>query len=192
MGIIIRNDDVNPNTDYKELMEMYDIILESVPDAEIWTVWSPVCKQVKGSSHLYPKDDYPLKQQPLDFFFKNANRLGLPLDGGRYGKIASHGMLHFSHKNMPKDAQKMSIVTSCVLLNTKIFVPPFSEYDANTEAVCSDYGIRLVKCADGWKSLESEPFNPDHPLWFFHSWRYTPETFREIFKNVCTNMGKLS
>lgn len=187
MGIIIRNDDVNPNTDYKELMEMYDIILKAVPNAEIWTVWSVINRKL-ATSNLYPDGDLPIKEKPLDYFYRTANQMGLPLEGGRYGKICSHGMLHICHKDMPIELQEMSIVTSCFLLRTKVFVPPFSESDKNTEIVCNKFGIELVK-REEWMPLDYKDFDPSHKKWYFHSWRYTPDKLREKFAHACERVG---
>ena len=74
----------------------------------------------------------------------------------------------------------MSIITSCKFLETDIFVPPFTSYNEDTKSICESNGIRLCVESDGWKSLESEKFDPKHPLWFFHSWRYNPKTFSEL------------
>jgi hypothetical protein len=182
--IIIRNDDVSPNTDYRELMRMYAIIEEYVPDAEIWSVWCPVCQNIPYANRLYRERYYPLRGQTKEFFMMQSDRIGLPSYGTKYRKIASHGMMHIDHRELSKGAQMMSIVTSCYLLKTHLFVPPFSEYNSDTEEVCKEYGVRLVKREDGWKSLESTEFDPKHGLWFFHSWRYTPEKLKELFDKV--------
>jgi hypothetical protein len=183
-SIIIRNDDVNPNTDYKMLMAIYDIIDEFVPNAEIWSVWSPACFNMPNQNILYPVSYYPLRNQPAETLLKMVTHIGLPLEGVRYHKICSHGLYHISHKNMPRDWQVASIVGSCNMLRTKTFVAPFSEWDETTEEVCRTHNISLVH--NGWKSLESEPFDPNHGRWFFHSWRFNPETFRALFNKTAT------
>lgn len=183
MGVIFRNDDVNPNSDYDQLMEMYDIILEAIPDAEIWTVWCPICKNL-NSDNMYPDKDLPIKNQAIDYFYKNADKIGLPRKDGRYFKMCSHGLIHFNHKGLPYELQEMSIVTSCFMLDTKTFIPPFSEYDKNTEDICAKFGIELVK-RDGWMPLDYhyQNFDPKYKKWYFHSWRYTPERLRERVKH---------
>lgn len=183
MGIIIRNDDVNPNTNLAELDAMYNIILDAVPNAEIWTVFSPLCKRMSHFRGLYSPLDYPIKNHTTEFFYKELSKVGLPLEGGRYFKICSHGLIHVSHKNMPYAAQEMSIVASCSILNCQTFVPPFSDYDETTERVCSAHNIELIK-NDDWKAFDFNEFNPDHKKWYFHSWRYTVETLKEKFAHV--------
>lgn len=190
MSIIFRNDDVNSNSNYKQLMAIYDTIKEYVPNAEIWSVWCPTCVYRPNSNLIYPANMYPIRHQDEKDLMK-INHIGFPLEGGLYYRLATHGLYHISHKNKSRDFQAMSILSTARLLKTNIFVPPFSEWDNITEKVCTDNNIRLIKSSDGWKSLESEPFNPNHPLWFFHSWRYTPEKFREIF-NVGKIVGQLS
>jgi len=181
MGIIIRNDDVNPNTNYKELMEMYDVIEKFVPDVEIWSVYCPTCVRRPDSNLIYPKEYYPLRQQPQAQLMKMVNHVSLPLEGGAYRKIVSHGIYHVIHKNMSRDLQGASIIAACRFLRTNIFVPPYSEYDETTIDICSKHGITFVMPSPEWKSLESEPFNPDHKKWFFHSWRYTVESLKGMF-----------
>jgi hypothetical protein len=101
------------------------------------------------------------------------------------GKICSHGLLHIDHKGLPFEMQEMSIVTSCSLLKTDIFVPPFSEYDDNTIKVCKKHGIQLI-LRDLWQPLDYKDFNPAHDLWYFHSWRYTVSSLKEKFAHATT------
>lgn len=187
--VIIRNDDVSPNSNKKHIETMYSIIREFLTDVEIWSCVSPICKSAPNGS-VYP--ELPLRNHDLPYFYNVDYRVFWNItDIGAISTIVSHGLLHIDHTKVSRDAQKLSIMTSCSMLGTKIFVPPFSQHDANTEDICNREGIRLVKSSDGWKSLESEPFDPNHPLWFFHSWRFTPETFREIFANACEKLGQL-
>jgi hypothetical protein len=188
MGIVIRNDDVNPNTDIFQLQTIYNIIKQAVPGVEIWTAFSMISADKSDPNHLYPAKDLPIKEQPIEYFYKNVGKVELPIKSVNYEKMVSHGLLHIDHKYMPFELQEMSIVTSCFLLKTMTFVPPFSEYDNNTESVCDKYGIKLVK-RDGWKSLDYNDFNPDQKLWYFHSWRYTPEKLREKFAHACERLG---
>lgn len=177
-NIIIRNDDVNPITNVKDLESIYAIIRETIPNVEIWSCISLMAKQ-NSIGALYP--DLPLRGRDKAFFY-DVNCLGTRrLLGLNLGTIVSHGLLHIDHSHYSRDAQEISIITSCNLLNTKIFVPPFSSFNEDTKQICEANSIRLVKPEDGWKSLESEKFDPKHKLWFFHSWRFNPETFKEKF-----------
>ena len=176
--MIIRNDDVSPATPPRELMQMYTIIRKHIPSAQIWSCVNLFAKMnIKGS--VYP--DLPLKEQPMSYFYDvdkawQGKAIGI-------GKIVSHGVLHVDHTQLSRDAKEMSIVTSCKFLQADIFVPPFNKYDEEMDDICKSIGVRLVKPSDGWKSLESDTFNPDHKLWFFHSWRYTPKKLEELLCN---------
>jgi hypothetical protein len=70
----------------------------------------------------------------------------------------------------------MSILTSCSIVDTKIFVPPFNAFNETTEEICRDNGITLVK-PDGWKSIEHNDIDREHEKWYCHAWRWTPEEF---------------
>jgi len=177
--IIFRNDDVSPASNLLHICSMYETLKKIAPDCEIWNCVNIFAKiNEKGS--VYP--DLPLSNKPKNFFY-DVNSVwsfgDLPT-----GKTVSHGLLHNDHTNLSPDAQETSIVASCRALGTDIFVPPFSRSDANMKRICSEFGIHMTDPSDGWKSLESDPFDPTHDKWFFHSWRFTPESFKKLFVNI--------
>jgi hypothetical protein len=94
-------------------------------------------------------------------------------------EIASHGLVHADHRQMHFDAQEMSILVSCSLLQTKIFIPPFNKWNADTEHICKAHDIELQKFEDGWLGAEYNAFNISHPLWYTHSFNWTVERFEE-------------
>lgn len=176
--MIFRIDDVSQNTDMTELQDIVKVILERFPYAEIWYCVNPICKTSFDGS-VYP--GVPFKDRE-NLFFYNVNASFSDERVWRLktsGKIVSHGLLHADHSRLQYDAQEMSIVTSCNLLNTAIFVPPFNRWNQVTEAVCRINNIRLVKPEDGWKSLEHEEFNDKHKLWYFHPWKWSANWFKE-------------
>lgn len=175
MGLIIRNDDVSPSSNFDNIAKMYDVIRTKLPQAEIWSCVTLMSKGQADS--VYP--DLPLKTKSLDYLY-DVDKLWTERDN--LGTIVSHGLLHVKHGELPKEAQRMSILTSCNFLRTNIFVPPFTNYNFTTMQICWENGIKLSTEADGWKSLETTPFNPNHTKWFFHSWRFTPEKFEALFK----------
>lgn len=178
--IILRNDDVNPNTDAKQLEQMYTMIRTLVPDVEIWSCVNFLAKTSSLQS-VYP--DIPLCNHSMEYFY-DIDKLSMRhLDKIDLGTIVSHGLIHANHKHMSVAMQEMSIITSCNYLKTKIFVAPFSGWNSDTERICKFNGITLVK-HDGWKSLESENFDPAHKKWYFHSWRFTPESLRKKFEPI--------
>lgn len=169
---IFRCDDVSINTNYVELMEIYSILLDSGLDFEFWSVVSPIVKKNEEGS-VYP--NAPFKDRDRNFFY-DADVCFVPFD--LPGRIVSHGILHFDHRGLQYDAQEMSIVTSCNILKTNIFVPPFNRYDQVTENVCRINNIDLVKYEEGWLNLDNQPFNMAHKLWYFHPWKTKPDLFQ--------------
>lgn len=176
--MIIRNDDVNANSNFREMDAMYGLLRSVIsPTPEIWSCVNMFSKQnEKGAVH----PGIPLKEQPLPYFFEVDQRINLN-DIAQFdsGIIVSHGLWHFDHTDASMDLQEASIVTSCQLLFTNVFVPPFNKWDARMEHICIERGIRLVKPSEGWKSFEHNKFDVTHPLWYFHSWKWTPDKLRE-------------
>lgn len=73
--------------------------------------------------------------------------------------LASHGLVHCDHRLLNYQAQELSILTSCGLVRTNYFVPPFNKWNEDTEAICREHGIKLQKFEDGWRSCEHEVFD---------------------------------
>lgn len=177
--IIFRNDDVTANTDISAVEEMYRFLKQKYPDCEIWSCINVFSRSaVEGS--VYP--DLPLSNKDLKYFYKVDSFFDKPIC--ELDKVVSHGILHVDHSKLSKDAQEFSILTSCHYLDTNIFVPPFSRANEDTVTICRNNGITLTSPSDGWKSLETSPFTPHHNLWFFHSWRFTIESFKEQFEKA--------
>ena len=177
--MIFRNDDVSPATSFHFLMVIYKMIEKYRPDAEIWSCMNMFSRSNNIGS-VYP--DLPLKTKQLKYFYNvdqiwSGNTAGLK-------KVVSHGLIHADHTYLDYGAKKMSIITSCKLLKTDIFVPPFNKYDEEMDDICKKIGVRMVKPSDGWRSLETEDFDPTHELWFFHSWRFTLSEFDAKLKGV--------
>lgn len=181
--VIFRNDDVSGSSNYEDIKQMYMFLDEKFNEPEIWSCVNLFSRGKCGS--VYP--ELPLSQHQPNWFFNatrfwNVDEFNNVVIPSSNHKIVSHGLYHVKHAHLPYMAQEMSIVGSCNYLGTKIFVPPFTNYNEDTRTICEGNDIQLVSDRDGWKSLESEPFNPNHKLWFFHSWRFTPKSFKELFK----------
>jgi hypothetical protein len=176
--MIFRNDDVCASTNYASLSMLYDVIRRNYPNAKIWSCISMFSKNnFQGS--VYP--DLPLKDRSRGYFMQCDEYFKEPAID--LGVKASHGLIHLPHDEMNYQEQEISILTTCNILKTKLFVPPFNRFNGNTVDICQKHSIRLVRPDDGWRSLEFEPFNPDHDLWYFHSWRFTPQEFKEKITN---------
>lgn len=100
--------------------------------------------------------------------FYRMQRLGLPeLIDRRDVLYASHGLIHVDHRLLSYDAQEMSIVTSCHLVDSDIFVPPFNKWNEDTVKICDKHQIQLIKWEQGWKCIEH---NLDRSPSATHSW----------------------
>lgn len=172
--IVFRNDDVSFNTDKKKLANIYGIIHNLFPNAEIWsciTIFSQ--NNFKGSVY----QDTPFKNREINWFYKNADVVMSDYRHPLY-KIASHGLYHIDHSKVSRDTQEMSIIGSCSYLKTDIFVPPFNRFNQDTIDICFDNSIKFNK--DGWKSLEHNVFDSRHKFWYFHSWSLTINKLKDM------------
>lgn len=186
MGLIFRNDDVNPNTDMEGMDAQYDVIRDLFPDVEIWSAIT-MFSRMSDRGAVY--NQVPFKDRPLEWFY-DVNRLLYSYDGEGWEVICSHGLLHVDHSQLSRDAQEMSILTSCNYLQTDIFVPPFNRYNETTEEICDNHCIDLIE-KEGWKNFEYEDFDPSHEQWYFHSWRWNKDTLREKLLGKRRNVGQL-
>lgn len=180
--MIFRIDDVNPNTDMKQL-ELIVSEMFLMKDFEKVILGVTVLAKENTDQAVYPSP--PFKDQPLSFFYKTDRLMNVMLlRPFNHCEIASHGLIHSDHSQMSKEAQELSILTSCGVLNAKTFIPPFNKYNSDTEKICTDNQINLIRKEDGFRSLDKEVFvndnyNPAHRYWYMHPWRWTVDKFRE-------------
>lgn len=172
--MIFRDDDINPNSDFDNVEKCYNVIRELFPESTIISGVNIFGKTNRTGS-VYPNP--PFKTHSVKWFY-DVDLFILPEDLPKT-VIASHGLLHVDHSRIDYDAQEMSIVTSCRLLNSKIFIPPFNKFNEDTIRICKDNEISMIMSYDGWKSMEFNKFDCSHNNWYFHSWRYSPEVLRE-------------
>ena len=170
-NIIFRNDDVNPNSNLAETFKIYSIIKAKFPEAQIYSCISIFGKTNPfGSPYASMKNIYNSKYYyDVDLIFNRQYLFNLET-------IVSHGLFHFAHRQMSYETQKFSILTSCNLLNTKLFLPPFIAWNDDTEAICNSFNIKLIG-NEPWKSLEKNRFDSTHYYWLFHGWQWTPRKF---------------
>lgn len=174
--LIFRNDDINPSSNFKHIKEMYRILLNNFPNAEIYSCVSIFGKKNDVGS-VYPETSIYFNKRNfynIDSVF-NLNQLPYLYN------IVSHGLFHFNHSLVTYDTQKFSIISSCNLLNTKIFIPPFWEWNEKTEKICRLNGINLWVYED-WINIDREVIDDSHNFYCFHSWKFTPETFVQKIK----------
>lgn len=167
------------NTDFFKLDEMYSTLKDLFPSAEIWSCVT-VFSRTNTIGSIYPQ--VPFKNKPFEYFLEvdkicDSYR---PIEGVR---VVSHGLWHINHAKADRQLQEASIVTSCNLLNTSVFVPPFNAWNADTDEICKQHDIELIKYEDGWKSIEHNDFNPNHDLWYMHSWMWELPKLVDYFRS---------
>ena len=172
--MIIRNDDVNPNSDILKIAQMYQLIHKYIPNVEIYSCVTILGKTSDNGS-AYPT--IPLDETDI----KNVDKV-FDLDTlALLENIVSHGLFHLDHQSASTDLQEHSIVASCKLLNTDKFIPPFWLWNWQTEKICRKNKIKLWVRED-WKNLENTDFIEGHEFYLFHSWKWTLESLEAKLK----------
>lgn len=165
-----RIDDVSLNTNESKLAAIIETLL---PVGVVTLAVCPTCYTL-GVGDI-PEFAFHTTERclshPLEF--AHGDRCGIPPIVDRYRgsvKVASHGMFHGDHRLLSKGAQELSIVQSCSLVQSKIFVPPWHHYNSNTEKVCRKHGIELVKWSFMTKHAKFSRFEPDKfHYYYFHT-----------------------
>jgi len=175
--MIWRFDDVSPSLDWLRLRDLVTVIRTAFPGTAFWFGVS-IISATSEDGAVYR--DPPFKDRPLQWFYA-VDKIGIPdirrLHPDSDWVLGSHGLLHVDHSKLTLQAQEMSILTSCNLLNAKVFLPPFNRFNEDTERICQENGIFLVKQQEhGWKSLEFNDYDPSHKRWYLHPWRWTTKT----------------
>jgi hypothetical protein len=167
--VILRFDDICVNTRMRhanELAEMWR--RETLGD--VWYCISPLV-DASNDERVFPAI-YKAMSDYRKFY--GVNTCGIP-DVPDWVTVCSHGLVHVDHRLIGRDAQEMSILVSCNLLRSRIFVPPFNKYDSNMIDICRTNGIHLVCFEDGWRSIEHERYSPSVLNWYLHSRNVTGE-----------------
>ncbi len=170
-GVIVRVDDVSTNTDLYDLEDACKFLNKELGAQIIWCV-NLYSKRANGS--VYP--DLPLKNKSLEYLCDVDQGFSKCLPS--WVDIASHGLIHAKHGELSRDAQIMSIKTSCSMLRTYKFAPPFMSINEETKKICFENGIELID-GNGWRSMETEPFDQEQRLWYFHHWRMDSKKVKE-------------
>jgi hypothetical protein len=170
--MIFRIDDVSVNTDLEALEGILDTIKHYCPFANFLLAVSPMVHDLKHAPVADRERAFPRILSAMSDhrnFFK-VDHAGIPeAHGMRGAQFASHGLVHVDHRLMGREAQELSIVTSCSVLHTKVFVPPFNKYNADTESVCAEHGLELVRFEDGWRHVNYNDFDSGHDRYYFHT-----------------------
>lgn len=180
---VFRFDDICLNSDIDQATAMSKALRSYFPDcALMWVISLLSTPEDNLSQRVFPSiwkaySDYKV-------FFK-VKQMGMPTVPGNMNiKIASHGLVHVDHRLLAKEAQEMSILISCSLLNSCYYVPPFNKWNADTEAICKAASINLIKFEDGWLNMKFETDKPRHQKWYLHHREFTmDELFQWIGRN---------
>lgn len=171
--MIFRFDDVCINADMGLINRITDYMFKKHPDCQvIWGV-SPLvyndCGQRVYPQNLNALSDYREFFRPQD--------CGLP-PIRKDVTLAGHGLIHIDHRLLDKQAQEMSILASCSLIGATTFIPPFNKWNQDTENICIDNSIELIKFEDGWRSMEYNKFDKKHERWYLHAREWTFKQFK--------------
>lgn len=176
----VRIDDINPNTDQAKLKAMLAILRARWPSCRLLLGVSPLAHVVgqEDLEQVHPKilnahSDYRLLYA--------ATRMWLPspteyADIDPAPEFASHGLVHVDHRLLCKEAQELSIILSCSLSRSDVFIPPFNKWNTDTEDICRRQQVELVKFEDGWRHIGYTD-DLELPLLYFHTFDFSLESF---------------
>lgn len=152
---------------------MYSLFKQYIPDVKIYSAINFFGNASTDGSPY----GVPFKELRTPYINKAFDLSLLP----DLENIASHGLWHLDHKHVHADLQEHSIVSSCRLLGTDLFVPPFWRWSDITKKICGDHGITLWTQGD-WINLDHNDFVEGHTRYLLHSWTMTPEQLEAKLK----------
>lgn len=181
-----RFDDVCINADMGLINKMTDFLVEKFKDCVVlWGVSPLVHDMSQEVSDVEKQRIFPKILNAYSDYknFYKVDLAGLP-EFNPNATLAAHGLIHVDHRLLPKAAQEISILISASLVKSKIFIPPFNKWNKDTEDICNEHGIELVKFEDGWLSMEHNEFNKKHDKWYLHAREFNFKEFKNWFDNV--------
>ena len=178
-----RFDDININEDLEKTICIAKLIKEKIKDVRIIFCISPLVHDMskqdgKNKERIFPKI---MNAHSDHRNFYKVDKCGIPQIPD-WVERAGHGLIHVDHRLLSKETQEMSIITSCSLSKSSIFVPPFNKWNKDSETICKEFGIELVKFEDGWLCCEYNEFNNNQDLWYFHAREFTSKEFERWLK----------
>jgi hypothetical protein len=175
--MIFRFDDICLNTDMKNANEMAKY-LNSVGHRVLYAV--SLLSQRTGNQFVF---DPILKAYSDHRLFFGMSQLGMP-DVPDFVEVVSHGIVHVDHRLLSRDAQELSIISSCSLLDTLMFAPPFNKWNDDTEVICIANDIELQKFEDGWRGVEHNAYSTAIETWYLHSRNLTLEKMKKWMGDI--------
>ena len=180
---VFRFDDININEDMEKTIKLAELIRYRFGECKVIFCFSPLVHDMSGETGKNKERIFPKIMNAYSDYrvFYKVDKCGIPKIPDWIIK-AGHGLFHVDHRLLNREAQEMSILSSCSLVKTSIFVPPFNKWNEDTESICNEANIELVKFEDGWLCCEYNEFNPKHDLWYMHAREFTLKEFTKWIK----------
>lgn len=187
---IFRIDDISLNTDKNRLYKILNSILLKHSDCKFIFGISPfVCDMSKenfpNNERIYPKIMNALSDYKE---FYKMDICGVPdwvceFENKFDIERAGHGLIHVDHRLLSKDVQEISILMSCNISKSKIFIPPYNKWNKETEDICLSNNIELIKFESGWKHiLYNNIYDKDEcNKFYFHTHDFKDEDIERLF-----------
>ena len=181
--ITFRFDDICINTDMELVQKMTDFMFKNFSRCRVIYAVSPLVNKIVSTDIIVRQRVFPSIINAMSDYreFYKVDLAGIPELDSRVVK-AGHGLIHIDHRLLSKEAQELSIIASCSLVNTIVFVPPFNKWNKATKEICDEHGIELIKFEDGWLSMEHNDYDHNMNLWYLHSREWTYENFVAWFQ----------
>ena len=177
---LFRFDDISTNTDLEECNAIARFLKEKYPSCRVLYAVSPLVFHLdheptkEAKERVFPREFGALSDVRNFFCVNKVGFLGRE-HYPEFVEMCNHGLIHADHRLLNKQAQEISIMGGAALTQSKVFIPPFNKYNEDTESICSDNNLVLVKFSDGWRSFEHEPYDDTHSLWYLHPRHWTAE-----------------
>lgn len=180
---VFRFDDVCINADMALINRMTDFLYDNFHDCKVIYGISPLVHMMVSGDMVYNQRVFPEIFNALSDYknFYKVELAGIPTIDTRVTR-AGHGLIHVDHRLLTKEVQELSIIASCSLVMAKIFIPPFNKWNSDTEQICQENEIELVKFESGWLSMEHNSYQQWHPYWYLHAREWTFEKFTAWFQ----------
>lgn len=184
-----RIDDVSVNTREDKLIAIADILFSKYPNSKLLLGISPFVNDMSEYGDLRSERIFPSIYNAYSDhrIYYNIQKCGVPpviktlIE--KYGvkiELAGHGLIHVDHRLLTKEVQEMSILVSCNLINSKAYIPPFNKWNKDTEDICAEYSIKLIKFEDGWRHLGYEKITDNFQNYYFHTHDFDIKKFKSI------------
>jgi len=185
-----RFDDISRNTDKDRLWAMVDVLRSKVSSCSIIFAVSIAGHEMADAPGLEVERVFPSMfhvESDHRVFYK-PDWIGLPDISvlKLADKIAAHGMIHVDHRLLSRKTQELSILTSCSVLKTSLFVPPFHKWNAKTERICTEHGITIMR-AHGWRHLKFHNVSRQHTHYYVHTHDLALDAFAARIGKVLLN-----